>query len=333
MAICTRIGISAPLGALFLLASCATPTARNAELGLAKALVSSDQENQIGAQVKSELEQKQRVTYLDDATVVNYVRGVANRVIAVGKNDRNDVEWQVNVIDDPKTVNAFATPGGYLYVYTGLLAAADDEAELAGVMAHETGHVVARHSARNLITAYGLEAISTLADGRNPGLLTALATSIGANGLMLAHSRSDETEADELGARYASAAGYDPHALVDFFHTLEAKQGDTPGVMAYFSDHPATADRITHLEQFIAKNNLGGSQRSKNVFAPMKQRVLAHAPPTPSGAAAAQALSQTRPALPPPPASGLRPASAVSPRANAKPRAALPAPPPPPSKR
>ena len=326
MAFSTQVRSAARLGALFVLTGCATSTARTAELGLAKALVSSEQEKQIGAQVKAELEQKQRVTYLDDAAVVSYVRTVANRVIAVGRNDRNDVEWQVNVIDDPKTINAFATPGGYLYVYTGLLAAADDEAQLAGVMAHETGHVVARHSARSLITAYGLEAITALADGRNPGLLTALATSIGANRLMLAHSRSDETEADELGARYASAAGYDPHALVDFFHTLEAKQGDTQGVMAYFSDHPATSDRISHIEQFIAKNRLGGNERSKNAFAPMKQRVLAHAPPTPSGAAAAQALSQTRPTPPPPSAVGLRPASAVSPKPTPKARKAAPAP-------
>ena len=74
------------------------------------------------------------------------------------KRDRPEVNWQINVIDDSKTVNAFATPGGYLYVYSGLIMAADNEAELAGVMAHETGHVVARHSARQMVDAYGLSA-------------------------------------------------------------------------------------------------------------------------------------------------------------------------------
>src|SRR6185369_4701480 len=144
----------------------------------------------------------------------------------------------VNVIDDPKTVNAFATPGGFLYVYTGLLAAADDEAQLAGVMAHETGHVVARHSARSMVAAYGLEAVVALATGQNPNLLSQIASGIAANGLMLAHSRADETEADELGVKYMSAAGYDPHALAAFFHTLQAKQGSMPGVLVFLSDHP-----------------------------------------------------------------------------------------------
>src|SRR5204862_6346258 len=120
-----------------------------------------------------------------------YIRNIANLMIASGKKDRPDVQWQVNVIDDPKTVNAFATPGGFLYVYSGLLAAANNEAELAGVMGHETGHVVARHAARNLVTAYGLEALVSLAAGDNPGLLTQLATSIAANGLFLKHSRDD----------------------------------------------------------------------------------------------------------------------------------------------
>jgi beta-barrel assembly-enhancing protease len=303
--------------ALLALAGCATPGARSAELGLANALISSDQENQIGLQVKTELEQKEKVKYLADPQVVDYVRTVAGRVIDRGQKDRPDVKWQVNVIDDPKTVNAFATPGGYLYVYSGLLAAADDEAQLAGVMAHETGHVVARHSARNMITAYGLEAVASLAGGQNPGLLTQVATTIAGNGLMLKHSRLDETEADELGARYASAAGYDPNSLIAFFQTLQSKEGAMPGVMVFLSDHPATGDRIQHLQQFIAANHLTGSNRGQAQFGPIKARVLATAsrpasagappPPPPPGAApppppgAAAAAPGAPPPPPPPP--------------------------------
>jgi predicted Zn-dependent protease len=240
------------VAAAILFAGCATSTTRNAETAIAKVLISTEQENQIGLQVKQELEQKQQIRYMNDPQIVSYVRTVAGRVIEVGKRDRGDVQWQVNVIDDPKTVNAFATPGGFLYVYSGLLAAAEDEAQLAGVMAHETGHVVARHSARGMVTAYGLEAVVALATGQNPNLLAQIASSIAANGLMLAHTRADETEADELGVRYASAAGYDPHALSQFFRILQAKQGSMPGVMVYLSDHPATGDRITHIEQMIA---------------------------------------------------------------------------------
>jgi predicted Zn-dependent protease len=290
--------------ALVSLAGCATSAARGAETNLAKALISTDQENQIGLQVKSELEQKEKVQYLADPEVVNYVRTVANRVIAQGKKDRPDVQWQVNVIDDPKTVNAFATPGGFLYVYSGLIAAADDEAQLAGVMAHETGHVVARHSARNMITAYGLEAVASLAGGQNPGLATQLATTIVGNGLMLKHSRADETEADEYGARYAASAGYDPNALVTFFHTLQSKEGAMPGVMVFLSDHPATGDRITHLQEFIAANHLTGSNRGQGSFAPIKARVLATAarrPATTSGGAPPPPPPGAPPPPPPPP--------------------------------
>lgn len=169
---------------------------------------------------------------------------VADKVIAFGKKERPEVQWQVNVIDDPKTVNAFATPGGYLYVYSGLILAADNEAELAGVMAHETGRVVARHSARQMVDAYGLQAISALVLGKNPGLLASLASGVGQKGFMLANSRSDETEADEYGARYAAAAGYDPHGLVTFFDKLRKREGSSPRILAILSDHPATPDRI-----------------------------------------------------------------------------------------
>jgi predicted Zn-dependent protease len=305
--------------ALVAIAGCATPTARGAELGLAKALISSDQENQIGLQVKTELETKEKVKYLADAQVVEYVRGVAGRVIQLGQRDRPDVKWQVNVIDEPKTVNAFATPGGYLYVYSGLLAAADDEAQLAGVMAHETGHVVARHSARNMITAYGLEAVAALAGGQNPGLLTQVVTSIAGNGLMLKHSRLDETEADEYGARYTSAAGYDPNALIAFFRTLQAKEGSMPGVMVFLSDHPATGDRISHLQQYIAANNLTGSNRGQAAFGPIKARILASAAQAPSAGAPP----------PPPPPPGASAAAPPPPGASAAP----PPPPPPPPPR
>ena len=269
-------------------AGCAMPLARSAETNLAKALVSTDQEKQIGAQMKTELETKQKVHYLADPVVVQYVRNVANKIIAQGKKDRSDVTWEVNVIDDAKTVNAFATPGGYLYVYSGLLAAADDEAQVAGVMAHETGHVVALHPARSMVAAYGLEAIAALASGNNPGLLSKLTTGIAENGLMLAHSRADETEADEFGARYASGAGYDPHALIAFFRTLQAQEGTTPRALVFLSDHPATPDRIKHLEQFIAANHLPGSDLGKQAFAPIKARVQGQS-------------HTTAAALPPPP--------------------------------
>src|SRR5215468_1110353 len=213
------------------LAHCSSQQRIEAETLAAKTFISDEDENQLGLQVKQELEQQQDVRYIKDPAITDYVRGVGERIFQFASKERPNLNWQLQVIDDPKTVNAFATPGAYVYVYSGLLIAADNEAELAGVLAHESGHVVARHSARNMIDAYGLEAVTALALGKNPSLLTAVATSIAAKGSLLAHSRSDENEADEYGARYSSMAGYDPHGLVTFFQKLQAKEGNSSQLM------------------------------------------------------------------------------------------------------
>jgi predicted Zn-dependent protease len=298
---CALVLLAAPLS---LLSSCATTTTRSLETSVARALVTSEQENQIGLQVKSDLETKQKIVYLTDPEVTGYVRGVADRVIALGKKDRDDVKWQVFVIDDKKTVNAFATPGGYLYVYRGLLELAENEAELAGVMAHETGHVVARHSARSLVAAYGLDAIAAMAAGNNPGLVAKIATSIASNGVMLSHSRADETEADEYGARYSGGAGYDPHGLITFFGRLQQKEGSSPKLLTYLSDHPATQDRIEHVNRFIAEQHITGTNLGTESYARIRQRLATLPTATPATttapAPAARPSGSPPPAAPPP---------------------------------
>ena len=246
------------------------------ETAAAKALVSDDDEKKLGLQVKQELEEKQHVKYLSDPAVNSYVQSVIDRILPFAKKDRPNQDWELHVIDDMKTVNAFATPGGYIYVYSGLLAEAGNEAELAGVLSHECGHVVARHSARQMVDAYGLEAVLLLALGQNPNLLEALASGVAAKGAMLANSRSDETEADEYGARYSSAAGYDPHGLVTFFEKLLQKQGSESKALTFLSDHPATSDRIQHIQQYIAENHLTGSDLGADRLAPIKQRLTSH---------------------------------------------------------
>ncbi|MFL5322513.1 MAG: M48 family metallopeptidase [Myxococcaceae bacterium] len=252
--------------------SCASTQVRKVERGAAEVLVSDEQEKQLGLQVQGELD-KQGVKYLQDQQVVSYVQNMATPILQAANQQRKGVNWTVRVIDDPKTVNAFATPGGFLYVYSGLLMTAENESELAGVMAHEAGHVVARHSAQQMVKAFGLEAVASLALGQNPGLAKQLAASIVGNGAMLANSRQDETEADELGATFSSAAGYDPHGLVTFFGKLLQQQGKTPKVLSWLSDHPATQDRIEHVNQFIAAHNLHGTKVQTPEFEAAKARL------------------------------------------------------------
>ncbi len=254
-------------------AGCSTRQRIALETGAAEVLVSDAEEEKLGAQVKTELEQKQHIRYLNDQVVTSYVQGVANRILTFAKRDRPNQKWQVFVVDDPKTVNAFATPGAYIYVYSGLLLATDNEAEIAGVLAHESGHVVARHAARQIVQVYGLEAVLALALGKNPSLLVKYAAVIAANGTLLAHSRSDENEADEYGARYSSAAGYDPHGLVTFFQKLQAKSGKQSTPSTWLSTHPATPDRIDHVNRFIAENRLTGSDLGADRLQPIKQRL------------------------------------------------------------
>jgi beta-barrel assembly-enhancing protease len=288
-----RVPVLAAVVAL-LAAGCSGKQRIATELAVADVLISPEQERQLGLQVKQELEQKQHVRYLEDPTVTAYVQEVTGKILPFAKKDRPEVEWSVKVIDDPNTVNAFATPGGFLYVYSGLLVAADDTAEVAGVLGHEAGHVVARHSARQMVNAYGLQAITALALGQNPSAAAQIAASLAGTGALLAYSRSDEIEADEHGARYASAAGYDPHGIATFFEKLQKEGGSQPGWASFLSTHPATGDRIAKVNRYIEKNGLTGSGgRSGAELAKVKARLKA-LPPPPEKTPAQQPTPQAR---------------------------------------
>jgi beta-barrel assembly-enhancing protease len=268
-----------------LLTSCTASTResfKRAETSVAKALISDEQEKQIGEQVHHQLEQgspeSPPIKYSTDPVVNTYVQNLVTRLQPFADKDRKS-EWHVHVIDDPKTVNAFATPGGHLYVYNGLLLAADNEAEVVGVMGHEMGHVVGRHSARQMVNALGLNVIASLALGKEPGQLARLAAAAVGNGTMLAHSRSDENEADQYAVKYSAAAGYDPSGIATFFEKLKAKQGNTPRVLTWLSTHPAPADRIVKVNQAIARQRLTGrGETGAGRLDPIKARINARLP-------------------------------------------------------
>jgi len=251
---------------------CTTEQRVKTETSLAKALISDEQSEAIGKQVHQELE-KENVRFVDDSVVESYVEEVSGRIFKYAKQDRPDVDYHVHVIDDPKTVNAFATPGGHLYVYTGLLLTADNEAELAGVMAHEAGHVAGRHIERQMVNTYGLQTVTALALGNDPAMIKQLAATVAGTGLLRAHSRSEETEADEYGARYTAKAGYDPQALITFFEKLQKQEGSTPRVMAWLQTHPTSEQRIAHLEKYIDEHNLEGANRPTDRLQQVQQRL------------------------------------------------------------
>ncbi len=264
-------------GLLAVAANCSlTQSLPEAELAVAKVLVSDEQEKQLGLQVHQELEQE-GVKLSKDPVVTKYVDGLVAQIVPHAKKDR-DTDYHVHVIDDPKTVNAFATPGGHLYVYTGLLLSADNESEVVGVMAHEVGHVVRRHSARQLVAQYGLQTIAAVALGENPNMLKQIGAAIVANGAILAHSRADEHEADLYAVRYAAKAGYDPRGIAMFFRKLPAKSGTLNKVLTYLQTHPATTDRIENVNQIIAREHLSGSKVGQAELQAIKQHLQMGAP-------------------------------------------------------
>lgn len=261
------LALAVAVGGLF---ACTKKQYVQNEKAIAKALISDEQESAIGLALKDELS-KEGVRYLDDPDVTAYVNGIGAKLFPHADKDRKGIKWHTHVVADDKMVNAFATPGGHLYVYTGLLLTADDEAEVAGVISHEAGHVVARHSARAMVDQYGLQMLGALALGENPGLLQQLAANITATGLLLAHSREAEHEADVYGVKYAARGGYDPRGISRFFKKLKAKQGSTPRSMVWLSTHPATQDRINNVEELIHEKKLTGGQRHENRHAAIKQ--------------------------------------------------------------
>ena len=258
-------------GAVAVLA-CSTGQRARVETTLARALISDEQSSRIGAQVHADVE-RGGVRYVSDATVRGYVEGVAARIFAVARSDRPGVDYHIHLIDDPKTVNAFAAPGGHLFVYSGLLLGAANEAEVAAVIGHEAGHVVGRHVERAMVNAYGLETLASAALGRDPSPAKELAAGIIGTGVMRAHSRGEETEADEYGVRTVAGLGYDPRAMITFLGKLQSGAGGTSRVQQWLSTHPLGPDRIAHLERFIADERLAGSELGAQRLAAIKSRL------------------------------------------------------------
>ncbi|MBM3278034.1 MAG: M48 family metalloprotease [Candidatus Handelsmanbacteria bacterium] len=238
-------------------------TAVRQQLGLA--LISEETELDLGRKLAAQVEKQEKP--LADAKVQAYVRQVVAPLAQQSLGDRPGVEYKVTVIDDLKQVNAFAIPGGYVYVYSGLLKAAQNEAELAGVLAHEIGHVVGRHSANHVAAQYGLELLTHLTLGEEAGQLAEMAAGLAGAGALARFSRDDEREADEYGFRYLAACGYDPKALLTFFTKLDQLEKSRPSDLEkLFASHPPTPERIERIEKMIAKAGAAGGKLEKERF-------------------------------------------------------------------
>ena len=212
-------------------------------------MISLEKEIALGKQLAQEIERQ--VKLLNDPEITEYVSRVGQNLV---RNSDSRVPFTIKVVDSDE-INAFALPGGFFYVNSGLITAADEESELAGVMAHEIAHVAARHGTeqytKGTIANYATLPLIFLGGGLGYGLYQAAGFLIPLQ--FLHFSRKAETEADFLGLQYMYKTGYDPTSFVSFFEKIQAQEKKKPGKLAKaFSTHPPTGDRIEKTQANIA---------------------------------------------------------------------------------
>src|SRR5215475_3581622 len=209
---------------------------------------SLDKEIAMGRQLAAEVERQ--VKLVEDPTINEYVNRVGQNLV---RNSDAKVPFTIKVVESDE-INAFALPGGFFYVNSGLILAADDESELAGVMAHEIAHVAARHGTEQASKAelINFASIPLIFMGGVGGFALRQAAGFLIPMQFLQFSRKDEAEADYLGLQYVYKTGYDPGAAVSFFEKLQAKESAKPGTVSkMFSTHPPTSDRIAMSKKNI----------------------------------------------------------------------------------
>src|SRR4051794_27810866 len=213
---------------------------------------STDTEIKMGKSYASEIEKSTK--FITDPMITEYVNRIGQNIV---KNSDCKVPFTIKVIDSDE-INAMALPGGFFYVNSGLILNADEEAELAGVMAHETAHVCAHHAVREQTrmnyAQLGTIPLIMMTGYSWTGYGIYEATQFAVPLTFLKFSRDFEAQADYLGIQYMYRSGYDPQAFISFFEKVQALEKRKPGLVAKaFSDHPQTPDRILHSQDEIAK--------------------------------------------------------------------------------
>lgn len=245
-------------------------------------LFSKDQDVQLGREAAAEVEKQ--VAVVQDKALTDYVNRIGTRLVERGELEKYPFFFKV-VKED--SINAFALPGGPMYVHTGLISAAENEAQLAGVLAHELSHVVLRHGTNQASKSQGIALIATLGGalagggGSMLGNLAQLGIGLGANSVLMKYSRNAESDADLLGMHTMAKSGYDPIEMARFFEKLQAEAGrGNSKLVEFFSSHPNPGNRVKAVEKeipYLTKRPYG---QTEGDLAKMKQ-TIAKLPATP----------------------------------------------------
>jgi len=214
-------------------------------------LYSVDEEMKIGSKISKQYEQQ--LSLIVDPEIVNYINEIGQRMVRVSK--RSTIPFVFKVVDDP-SVNAFALPGGFCYIHTGLILFADTEVELASVIGHEIAHVVGEHSMKRLSKTRAINGVREIGSilglifiGKETTENALMIADLASAGFLLNYSRGDELEADRLGIQQMHDAGYNPIGSQSFFQKLSKKDGGNSA--GFFSTHPATDDRFKQAKRLI----------------------------------------------------------------------------------
>jgi len=250
---------SGVIGLFLLAAACATNPATGE-----RQLSFMSEEKEIALGQENDAQVRQEMGSYDDRALQEYVSTVGLKLAMV--SERPNLPWHYTVADVP-AVNAFALPGGYIYITRGILAYLDDESQMAGVLGHETGHVTARHAAsqysKSTLSQIGLIGAAIFAPG---GQAIAQAGGTGLGLLLLKNSRDDEAQADGLGVRYASRAGWDPAGIPRMLTTLGRieEASDSKGIPNWLQTHPQPEDRVQRVQVAVREAENGAPKFATN---------------------------------------------------------------------
>lgn len=214
-------------------------------------LLSINQDVELGAQVSEEIASNPtEYPVLDPteyASAYTYLQNLVDKILNTGEVAyRDEFVWEIKIINDNQTLNAFATPGGYIYVYSGLIKYLDNEDDFMGVLGHEIAHADLRHTTRNLQKVYGLQFLTSIILGENPSDLEVIVAQIAGSVSGLAFTREYEEEADDKSVEYLAPTNYACNGAAGFFEKLiaEDKAGNTP---KFLSTHPPAGDRVAKI--------------------------------------------------------------------------------------
>lgn len=221
-------------------------------------IFSIEDDKALGAQVDSQIEADQsQFPIMDETTyptAYGHLRRITNTILNSGQvGFRNDFLWETHLIQNDSVLNAFCTPGGYIYVYTGLIKYLESEDQLAGVMGHEIAHAAKRHSTDAMTRQYGIQTLLNIIFGQDRGAVARLAVQL----KELQYGRKAETEADEFSVIYLYPTEYDARGAARFFEKLEAS-GQTSGTPEFLSTHPNPGDRVDKIK--TKWEELGGEE-------------------------------------------------------------------------